>query len=379
MMNKLVRFVAENSWIAAGVVIVLAIVTGLTVSWLYFGMVTREFKSSLLNRVELEAVNLQGITLDSKAMGAVSLAGQFNDDVRAATQETDIEAAKTRNIANLSMSLLASSISAENAFVVNHLGQISSDWDAQGSKLIGLDVKFRPYYQAATHGVLNVHGAVSMSTGKRMLYVAGPVYKTAGNSGPIAGAVVARFNIDHIDTFLGRLNNVIGVLVTPHAVVFASNREDWRMRPLGTPDEDRLHDIRVSKQYGKFFTEGNMPPSLPEPVNGEIILDGDRYLVVKSPIIWNDPAGNWSLMLMGNLSNVLPMGQRVMIGLAASLLAALFGGLLIHILRSQNAQYLASEKLSNHAAEQQLVAAQKSHIAAASKYFQHASSLPQLV
>lgn len=178
------RFIARGTWSAWVLLLVCAALCGALGSEIWHSRAIDDVQRRLDLRIALEAANLQVITLDGKAMGAVKLAGQFNNDIRAAAQMVDKQEAQKKNIANHSMNLLARSIDADLAFVVNRQGIISSDWDAARIRNIGLDVGFRPYYRAARQGVENVYGAVSMSNGRRMIYVAAPAMRSRAIAAP---------------------------------------------------------------------------------------------------------------------------------------------------------------------------------------------------
>jgi putative methionine-R-sulfoxide reductase with GAF domain len=46
-------------------------------------------------------------------------------------------------------------------------------------------------------------------------------------------------------------------------------------------------------------------------------LDGRRYAVARAPVQWNDPQGEWSLVLLGSLDAVMSVSERALIGLAS--------------------------------------------------------------
>jgi len=377
-MKFLLRFLSRSGWPVWGLLLAIAALCGVLVSEIWRAIAIEGLKRDLDVRIALESVNLQNLSLDGKAMGALKLAGQLNDDIRAATQVVDKQQAELSNVASMAMSLLAQSVEADHAFVANQRGMISSDWDAAGNKVIGIDVRFRPYYLASRQGVENVHGAVSMSTGKRMMYVSAPVYAAPGDSGPTSGAVVARFNIDPLDSFLGRLDNVIGLLVTPHGIVFSSSNPEWVLRPLGAIDAKRLAALRETRQYGRTFNDDALPGSLPIFQGDRLGYEGREFLLAKRPIVWNDPGGNWEMILLTDLATGIPLRQRVGIGVLAAGLFILLGAISLRLLRSQINQRISAAELEVIAQRQTRAAQRKAELAEAAKRMQGAGNLAEL-
>ena len=372
------RFIARGTWPTWVLLFVCAALFGALGSEIWHSRAIDDLQRRLDLRIALEAANLQVITLDGKAMGAVKLAGQFNNDIRAAAQMVDKQEAQKKNIANHSMNLLARSIDADLAFVVNRQGIISSDWDAARIRNIGLDVGFRPYYRAARQGVENVYGAVSMSNGRRMIYVAAPVYAESGDSGATSGAVVAAFEINHIDDFLGRLENVTGLLVSPHGVVFASSRKDWRLRQLGAAGEKGISELQATRQYGKTFDNSRQPPLFEQTGGKRLSIEGRDYLLSKQPIVWNDPEGNWQLMLLGDIATATPLKERLSIAALVGGLVLLLGGLVVRLLRSWLAQEAAAARLETVAQRQTRASQRKTELSEAARRMQGAASLSEL-
>jgi two-component system sensor histidine kinase/response regulator len=244
-------------------------------------------------------------------------------------------------------------VGASHAFVVNRQGIVTSDWDSAGSSILDRDVRFRPYFSASIRRVENVHGAVSLDRGKRTLYVAAPVFAEAGNTGPVTGAVVARFDIDMIDRFLARWPDAIGLLVSPHGVVFAANRPDWLLRPIGPTDAGRITKLRDSRQYGTAFNAPGAVRPLPYAGDGQVEIDGRPHLVVRAPVSWNDPAGDWTLVMVGDLGSVATTERRLGIGIAAALATFLLLGMALRILRDLTARRQAAKEIADQFAFQQ--------------------------
>ena len=86
-----------------------------------------------------------------------------------------------------------------------------------------MDVKFRPYFQIAMQGKMNIYAAIGTTTGLRSLYFAAPLYDAVSANAPIIGAVVARLGLERVDSVL-RAWSGPALLLSPQDLVFASTR-----------------------------------------------------------------------------------------------------------------------------------------------------------
>jgi PAS domain S-box-containing protein len=282
-----------------------------------------DYDRLLANRVQREAMILESSTLTGKGMGAVAFAGQLNDMVRAASREHDVAKARQGRIAQQALGVLAGSVGAHNAFIVNADGIIIDNWDSQGTSTVGLDVGHRPYFLSGIKGIQNVYGAVSISTGERMFYVAAPVFSRPGQEGPISGVVVARFRAEILDELVGHWANISGLVISPHGVVFASSRPEWLMGLAGPADPARLAEIAALKQFGKHFVEPGSVSVLPFDIHAaRVEIHGRPHAAARASFKWNDPAGDWTLVLLGDLAPVVSV--RYMLGIFAGVAVATF-------------------------------------------------------
>ncbi|WAC44490.1 ATP-binding protein [Pseudomonas sp. SL4(2022)] len=275
------------------------------------------YQQMLADRIEREAENLPQLTLSSKGMGAVQLAGRLNREIQQVAHGNNLLLVQARE----ALEVLAKNTGASNTFVVNASGIIVQDWDLYGHHELGLNVGFRDYFRQAISGKENVHAAISQSTGKRMFYVAAPVFLDRSANSRINGVVVAGFEITKLDQFMASWKDTIGVLISPNGVVMASNKPEWQMRSVKPVSPERLQQLQASKQYGAFLSPDPIPalPSMDSPV---IRIDGTDYLSRQVSIEWNDPQGPWTLLLLGEQAQATPMGKR----------ALLFGSVLVFCL-----------------------------------------------
>lgn len=95
-----------------------------------------------------------------------------------------------------------------------------------------------------------------------------------------------------------------------------------------TPTPEKLKAIRALKQFGKKF-ETEAPKMLPFDIGKNIVtFENHRYVVAKASVQWNDPNGEWTLVLLGNLDELMPPALQAKIGAATSALVLTMYGIL---------------------------------------------------
>lgn len=250
------------------------------------------------------------------AMGAVVLVGETDPALLAAvTRPTLPPPDSDGGEAARHLEILAHRIGADGAFVVNRAGVIAAVWDSQGRTRLGHDLGFRPYVQNGLRGRDSVYAAVGTSTGDRSLYIAAPI-RTQGDA-PAAGVVVGRIAMSQIDLSLRDWPGV-ALLLSPQGVVFASSRRDWLLSLTGEASPDRLRAITASRQFGGAFDSPQRIRLLPfDPDRDSVRINGTRFIAARLPLAWNDPGGDWSLVLLDDPAKATPPAARIAIATAA--------------------------------------------------------------
>ncbi|MXV28361.1 ATP-binding protein [Aeromonas veronii] len=300
-------------------VLLLSLMLATLVDAFYMELERQEYRQSLDTRILREGDNLQQLTLSSKGMGAVQLAGRLNREIQQASllERGDLSPSEA-------LQVLAQGVKANHAFVTNKAGVIVRDWDALGRHVVGHDVSFRSYFRQGILGLETVDAGVSLNTGKRMIYVAAPVSHDRAQGSDITGVVVARYEMTLLDTFLAGWGDTIGLLVSPDGVVMASNKSDWQMAVVGPNSAARQQQLFASRLYGHYFAPDRKPVILPALDGSEVRIGKDSYLVSRMPIEWHDAKGQWTLLLLGNVEQAVSGWRRV----------ALFGTALLICLSS---------------------------------------------
>ena len=307
------------------------------------------YKDVLANEAIRRATEVTGKTLNGDIMGSVANLGLVNHAMKAvALGKMDFQDSAVMD----SVRAVGKLYQASGVFIVGSDGVIRSSWDSGGKSSTGLDVKFRPYFQIAMQGSNNIYAAISLNTGQRALYFASPLYSDVSSSSPIIGAMVARLDLDRVDSVLKGWPGP-ALLFSPQEIVFASNRDEWVTQLAGARSPEQLQEIRALKQFGNTFDKGT-PKILPFNIKNDIVsFNSRRYAVARAPVQWNDKHGEWSLTLLGDLDALMPIAIRVKLGAASGVVTMTLATLFLFWLRrlkSANEDRVRAEaELKEHA------------------------------
>lgn len=373
-MNRIAAFVTENARLAWALSLLVIAIGSVMAGVLVRDRREGEQFSLLQTEAARSGIEIMSQTLNGNVMGSLSLLGLVDEEIK-----RDALGAVPPNGSRISGLLEAVSRShdAEGVFIVGKDGIVKSSWDSSGRPSTGLDVRFRPYFQMAMQGSDNVYAAVSLARGDRALYFATPVLATASRSGGI-GAVVARTGLARVDALL-RGRSDFAFLLSPQGVVFAANRPEWIGFLAGAPTPERLKAIRELRQFGTMFDKAE-PPVLPFAVDAGVqLFDGRRFALASATVRWNDPYGDWSLILMEDLSRTVVVGESLWVGLGTAFILLIVGGLALKMLHGHHAQVMATQRIEDYSRAQAASAERKSRRAEAALRFQRTKSPKELV
>jgi len=373
-MNRITNYLVEHTWQAWALALLIAVGAGLLAGGLSRSARIDERSAQLGIRAERRSVELMSQTMNGNQMGAIGLLGLIDEQVK---QEARNLLSPNSSTMTLLMENIARLHDADGTYVVGQDGIIKSSWGV-GKPLTGVDVKFRPYFQMAYKGKQNVYAAIGTTTGRRNLYFATPMY--AGNriDTPVIGAVVMRSGVVRLDKLITESADH-ALLLSPQGVVFSASNQDWIGKAGGTLTPERIKEIRKLKQFGTMFDTKD-PEPLPFAITpGTTLMNGNKVAVVNTTVNWNDPFGDWKLVLIEDLSRTVPMAGSTLIALGTAALLMLITLLLFTLLRSHHAKTVAWLELADYARFQEVAAIRKSQIAAASVRLQQANGLAELV
>lgn len=369
-MNRSLIYFVMHLRLTRVTVLLMSIATGLLFGW--WDMDQREKKSLLLleTQAQRSSLELMSQTLNGNLMGSITLLGLIDRDIK---QEATNGLLNIEASIGSTLSTLGNSFNAEGVFVVGEDGIVKTSWDRVNKPSTGLNVKFRPYFQMAMRGQTSVYAAVSMARGDRALYFSAPIYAERAKSISGTGALVARTDLSYLDTLIkGKFD--VALLLSPQGVVFASSKDEWVGLIDGVPDAKRLKAIRELKQFGAMF-EQNEPKVLPiTATTGLQSVYGSRYAVAFANVKWNDPSGDWKLVVLNDLTLTEPFMPSLIKGMGVTVLALLLGSMMLHLLRASYAQLQSHEQLKDFAKQQETTVEQQIQMAKISANLQHALS-----
>jgi two-component system C4-dicarboxylate transport sensor histidine kinase DctB len=360
-MNRLAAWVTEHRFAsrAAAMLVVLCIAAAIAFS------LRLQQEREQFAQLELEAahrgVAIMSQTLNGNVMGSMALFGLTDEDVK---RDARGDGGVNRSRLTAAFETVGRAFGADGIFVVDESGIVQTSWDSSGKPSTGVNVRFRPYYQIALKGRANVYAAVSLARGDRSLYFTAPIYD-AGTGSRAIGGVVARTTLAQVDSLL-RGEKGIALLLSPQGIVFAGSNNEWVGYMASQPTPDKLKALREIKQFGDMF-EKRDPRVLPFSINeGVSHFAGRRYAVADALIQWNDPSGEWRLVLMEDLALAVPPARTAWIASLAALILATMAYLIFKVLRKHHAQLVANRRLDLYAKAQQAAAERKSRMAGAS-------------
>jgi PAS domain S-box-containing protein len=379
-MNRTAQLILEHERPAWAIAIIATLVAALGAAYLARDLRENERITQLHMEAARQGVELISQTINGSLMGSVAILGLLEEDIKRDAQGEG--AVNTPEILG-TLESITRAYAAQGVFVVGTDGVIRSSWDSSNKPSTGLKVQFRPYFKMAMQGKENVYAAVSLARGDRALYFSAPIYAKARRSEQTIGAVVARTDMTKIDAMLHDKGSKddkgdIALLLSPQGVVFASSRAEWIGHLAGQPSPERLQAIRELKQFGNLF-ESKTPAILPLALSdGHSVLQGRRFAVASTPVAWNDPSGDWRLVLLEDLSRTVPLDFAVRVAAGVSVLLLLLLLILFRLLRSHYGQRLAALQVESYARAQEYGAERKSQLAAAALRLQQARSVEEL-
>lgn len=217
------------------------------------------------------------------------------------------------------------------AYVIARDGTVVAH-ETAGSRTTGAQLGHRPYFQRALQGNTSVYAALGNTSQERGLYYAAPLYEGDTPSSPIIGVVMVKVLFQHFDRLLARTGHPV-MLMTPQDVVFSSTRPEWLYAMAAPLTQERIDAVRATRQFGSRFDNG-LVSALPLSIHSqEALIDGVRYAVARRSVDWKDPEGAWQLVLLDDVSTLMPMGMQLMVGGGAFALFAIIGALTLDVLR----------------------------------------------
>ena len=380
---KNMKILSRDFYLRPGVPFVMCVVIGLLLSWLAIALL--ELYSDARGRTELN-IKLEKVqeyisipAMRNRAIGVASLLG-LNEPVikRAALGEIDLDAPAVLQRLKIARELF----DFEGIYVIDKEGLVIAN-DTDSNKATGKSVAFRPYFQAAMKGQESVYMAIGTNSDTRGLFVAAPIHETSEKNSPIIGVVSIKLSAEKpLDNILNDIGGE-ALLISPQGVVFASTRKEWQLKITPPLDEKRIQDIRAGQQFGQRFNQARPAVLDFDPSRAFIEREGKRFIAEHIPIEWNDPGGQWLVVLMEDSARWLPESRKLKIA-SVIILVALLIGLFVQqqINRTKRLNIsLVKENEERTKAQENIIAAaeERALIAKVTAELRQAQSYPELV
>ena len=280
-------------------------------------------------------------TTRSAAVGAVALMGLSEPLLKAVAQGLQPPDAPAVLAA---LAAAQERFGLDGAYVINARGVVVAH-ATSGARSTGLDVAFRPYFQQALSGQIGIYAAVGSKTNARGLYIAAPLYAGATVQTPVLGAVMFKLPFAVVDAVLAS-TGLTALLLSPQGAVIASTRPEWLYALAPPLTQARIDAIAGLGQLGRHFDNG-VASELPFSPDAErVLVDGLEQAVGRRAIDWGDPGGPWSLVVLEDVSTIMPWPARLRYGGLAFVLFAGVGLLVLELLRNRARMAATQERLS---------------------------------
>ncbi|MGL1862408.1 MAG: response regulator [Pseudodesulfovibrio sp.] len=335
---------ATRPWRMTLLTALLAVPVAIVIIWIGWNIAKDSEISTMRKQLELLGHQVDSATLNGDVMGAVNMLGTYNPAVKQQAQG-DLLPDSPEAIAILRA--VVDRYNASNAFIMDSNGVIVAYVTQKGKSGTGKDLSFRPYYKQAMEGTPNVYAAVGSNSGKRGLYFAAPIYSNNRDMvwTKIIGVVAVKLDLMAVDSLFSHIGTPV-MLLSPQGVVFASNRSDWLFTVTDKLSTKRVEAIKARKQFGRTFDDFN-PASLPINTQEDTThVDGTLHALAQVKINWNDPGGNWRLVMLSDRPQWFPIIFAAIFGGGALFICALFGIILFFRMRDLYHRKLATHKLA---------------------------------
>jgi diguanylate cyclase (GGDEF)-like protein/PAS domain S-box-containing protein len=268
---------------------------------------------SLAQSLETYSSALESGTVNGRAMGAAILFGLENNEAKQLAQGKLPSNAPTVLAALKNLRTLCFS---DTAFLVNQRGEIAA-YSQNNAHKLELNSPSLPHIKLAMQGIPNVYPVADKLTGERHILLSAPVRTAFDEKSKIIGAVVVNIDAGKLTKLLNSWSDGIAMLVSPQGLVFASSADKWLFHFSAAENEKQSEDRQSEKTPAQEF----LPFTLNE---AEIKIDGIRHAVRKRALDWDDPEGDWELVLLdrrdSNWTHWNSLGISALFGLTAALL-----------------------------------------------------------
>ena len=227
------------------VLALLAFLSATTGGWLYY----HSFKKAALQKAEtnsksrLELIQRQLSTYLSEHIKSVKALANIKE-CRIALTKPGMDSIK--NINNI-LDNFNNALDVKVTYILDIQGNTiaSSNRNAPDS-FMGNNFSFRPYYKKAIRGSGTTYLALGATSKKRGVYYSYPIFDKT----KILGVAVIKASVEFVESSLFSKSQGILLFTDPNGIIFISNKEELRFMLLWDIKEEKITQIRESRQFG---------------------------------------------------------------------------------------------------------------------------------
>ncbi|EIC22717.1 GAF domain-containing protein [Thiorhodovibrio frisius] len=322
----------------------LAALIALALGGLASGLVNRlrgnDLSAALSAQVDTRAAALQVATLSGQSIGVARLLGLAEPALKSAVSGN---APPNDGAALEPLRTAQAMLDAKDLFVMNASGDVVLHV-GPSTFFTGKNFAFRPYFERTMAGKATIYAELDPVSRQHGLFFAVPLRADATKSSTIIGVVVIEVSGDLLDHLLA--NTVKRVfLISPQGLIFAGSERSW----VGSPMLPPVANLALSDSAAGA-DNGDPPPVRFSYQPGErtLLINGERHYLAIAPLDWQDPAGDWRLVMTAKATTVAPFAQRLTTGAAVALMMFLLLWLVLRLFgsRQERAQALAAQQVA---------------------------------
>lgn len=205
-------------------------------------------------------------------------------------------------------------------YVINRDGKVltSSNWNDPVS-FVGIDLSYRPYFQAAMRGEAGRFFGIGTTSGAPGYYFARPLPA----QGPILGVGVVKLDLDRLQTTPGPRTSET-MVVDENGVIMLASRPAWRFRTIIPLPARTRDELRLTRQYERVALEPlDFPVQQRPTVTSAIVaMPADDSHESSDDMLMQERAlkgSGWKILVFTDLDevNALSNASRIIVGLSA--------------------------------------------------------------
>jgi len=228
---------------------------------------------------------------------------------------------------------------------------VSSNWRGAVS-FVGEDLSFRPYFQQAAEGKPGRYFALGTTSHVRGYYFSAPII----DNRKLLGVLTVKVQLMRLEDIWAKGSERV-IVTDPQGVIFITSYAPWKFRALYPLSREVKELLRKSRRYGDIEPDSLTGTAISmRPRKSAILMlkpdalpdekpdntTAHPYLIQSRSM----PDAGWTVHILSDLSHVDDYIRNVMLLVAASLMALILIGALLHNRRKARLERLQLEERS---------------------------------